>query len=84
METSLRSIGNSKGAVIPAQLLKELDINLGDKLDARAENGALIITPKSLKPKYTLDELLAKCDQSAAMPETLSEWDSAQPVGNEL
>ena len=84
METSLRSIGNSKGAVIPAQLLKELNISVGDKLDAKAENGTLVITPKSLKPKYTLNELLAKCDENAPMPETLVEWDSAQPVGNEL
>lgn len=84
METTLRNIGNSKGAVIPAQLLKELDMNLGDKLDARAENGSLVLTPKSVKPKYTLAELLAQCDESAPMPETLVEWDSAQPVGNEL
>ena len=84
METTLRSIGNSKGAVIPVQLLKELDMNLGDKLDVKVENGSLVITPKSVKPKYTLEELLAQCDDSAPMPETLVEWDSAQPVGNEL
>ena len=43
-----------------------------------------MITPKSVKPKYTLAELLAQCDESAPMPETLVEWDSSQPVGNEL
>ncbi len=84
METSLRNIGNSKGAVIPAQLLKELDIHLGDKLDAKAENGSLVITPKSIKPKYTLDQLLAKCDESAPIPEELTEWDNSPSVGNEL
>lgn len=83
METSLRSIGKSKGAVIPAQLLKKLNITVGDKLDVKAENGTLVITPKSLKPKYTLNELLAKCNENAPMLETLIEWDSAQPVGNE-
>ena len=84
METSLRSIGNSKGAVFPAQLLKELNINLGDKLDAKAVKGSLVITPISIKPKYKLADLLAQCDESAPMPETLVEWDSAQPVGNEF
>lgn len=84
METSLRNIGNSKGAVIPAQLLKELNIHVGDKLDARAENGSIIITPKSIKPKYTLEQLLAKCDESAPMPEELTEWDNSPSVGNEL
>ena len=84
METSVRSIGNSKGAVIPAQLLKELDINLGDKLDANAENGKLIFSPVSSKPKYTLSELLAQCDESAPMPNELVEWNESQPVGNEI
>jgi len=84
METSLRNIGNSKGAVIPAQLLKELNIHLGDKLDAKAENGSLIITPKLIKPKYTLEQLLTKCDESAPMPEELIEWDNSSSVGSEL
>ena len=84
METSVRSIGNSKGAVIPAQLLKALNLEVGDKLDARAENGVLIITPKRTKPKYHLDELLAKCDETAPMPEPLEEWDRSQPVGEEF
>lgn len=74
METSLRNIGNSKGAVIPAQLLKELGIHVGDKLDAKAENGTLIISPIHSKPKYILNELLAQCDESAPMPNELVEW----------
>jgi len=83
METSLRNIGNSKGVVFPVQLLKELNINLGDKLDAKAENGSIVITPKSTKPKYTLAELLSQCDESAPMPETIVQWDNSQSVGNE-
>ncbi len=83
METSLRNIGNSKGVVFPVQLLKELNINLGDKLDAKAENGSIVITPKSTKPKYTLAELLSQCDESAPMPKTLIAWDNIQPIGNE-
>jgi len=83
MEIVLRKIGNSIGAVFPNKLLKKLNINLGDKLDAKAENGSIVITPKSVKPKYTLAELLAQCDESAPMPETIVEWDNAQSVGNE-
>lgn len=75
METSLRNIGNSKGAVIPAQLLKELNLDVGDTLEIKAENGTLVITPKAAKPKYKLNDLLAKCDPSAPMPEALVEWD---------
>ena len=84
METSLRNIGNSKGAVIPAQLLKELGLNVGDKLDAKAENGTLIFSPVSTKRTYKLSDLLAQCDESAPMPNELVEWNESQQVGNEI
>ena len=90
METSLRNIGNSKGAVIPAKVLKELKLDVGDKLEAKAENGRLIITPvREPKPKYTLDQLLAKCDDTASiaeqpMPQELSELESVDSVGLEI
>ena len=82
MKTSLRTIGNSKGAVIPAQLLKELGLNVGDQLEATAEGGRLIMTPGS-KPKYSLSELLARCDEGAPMPQELLDWDRVKPVGAE-
>lgn len=84
METSLRNIGNSKGAVIPAVLLKELNIQVGDKLEATVDNGVLIITPKATKPRYTLAQLLAQCDETAPMPDELTEWVNLEPVGNEI
>jgi len=83
MKIALRNIGNSKGAVIPAPLLRELNIKVGDQLDAVAENGRLIITPTH-KPKYTLGELLAQCDPSAPTPTEMQEWESMRPVGDEI
>ncbi|WP_133406270.1 AbrB/MazE/SpoVT family DNA-binding domain-containing protein [Parashewanella tropica] len=83
METTLRTIGNSKGAVIPVQLLKELGLKVGDKLEAITENGRLVITPKKQK-KYSLDDLLAKCDDSAPMPQELVDWDGSRAVGEEI
>ncbi|WP_257275091.1 MULTISPECIES: hypothetical protein [unclassified Endozoicomonas] len=35
------------------------------------------------RPRYSMDELLAQCDLSAAMPEEFTEWDSIPPVGDE-
>ncbi len=83
MKTALRVIGNSKGAVIPAALLRELNLNVGDQLDAQAVDGVLILTP-SRKPKYTLAELLAQCDPSAPMPDEMTDWDRMNPMGNEI
>ncbi|MDP2714691.1 AbrB/MazE/SpoVT family DNA-binding domain-containing protein [Rheinheimera sp.] len=82
MEIIIRKIGNSKGVVIPAPLLKQLGLDIDDKADVVAENGRLVIAPKA-KTKYSLAELIAKCDQDAAMPEELIEWEAVAPVGNE-
>ena len=84
MKTQLRDIGNSKGAVIPAQLLKELGLKVGDPLEATTEGGRLIMTPIKLKPRYSLEELIAKCDKTAPMPSDLAEWERVSSVGVEL
>ncbi len=82
MKTLVRNIGNSKGAVLPAQLLKALKIKTGDQLEILEENGRIILVPKG--PKYTLDELIAQCDPSAAIPSEIEEWDQVKPVGQEI
>jgi len=84
METLLRNIGNSKGVVLPAQLLKELGFQVGDKLQVTATDGTLVIAPMKKPHKYRLTDLLAKCDSSAPMPQALAEWDSAPTVGSEV
>lgn len=38
----------------------------------------------SIKPKYTLSELMAQCDETAPQHESLCDWDEAKPVGNEV
>ncbi|MBT42773.1 MAG: hypothetical protein CMF12_09630 [Idiomarina sp.] len=83
MEIQIRKIGNSKGAVIPAPLLKELGLDIGTSLDAHAENGRLVLEPKRAS-KYQLDELLQQCDPQAATPDDLTNWEQANAVGNEL
>ena len=46
---------------------------------------AAIVEERKGQPEieYELDELLAKCDGSAPMPQELVEWDHSQPVGDE-
>ncbi len=83
MEISIRDIGNSRGVVIPKKLLDELSAKTGDKMEMTVEDGKFVLTPKKAKPRYKLADLLAQCDESAPMPETLIEWDNAQSVGKE-
>ncbi|MCF6281200.1 MAG: AbrB/MazE/SpoVT family DNA-binding domain-containing protein [Candidatus Polarisedimenticolaceae bacterium] len=82
METKIRMVGNSAGAIIPASILRKLKLHAGDTLSIEESDGKIILAAN--KPRYSLDELLAKCDSSEPMPEELSEWDQAHPVGKEV
>ena len=82
MKTAVRKIGNSAGVIIAANALQVAGIKLGDEVEIQESPGCIKIT--AAKPKYTLDELLAQCDQSALAPKELEDWDISQPVGNEL
>ena len=83
MQTVVRKIGNSAGTIIPATLLKKLNLKEGDLVDIRDDKGRIVIVPYRIKRKYTLTELLAKCDESAPMPQELIDWDNTPEAGNE-
>lgn len=38
----------------------------------------------AMRPRYTLDKLLAQCDPDAPMPDELRDWEAAPPVGSEF
>ena len=83
METTIRKFGNSKGAIIPAVLLKELGLNLNDKVDAKAENGRIIIEP-IYKRDYSLEELLSQCEASTmSLDDEDKNWLNSPAVGRE-
>ncbi len=47
------------------------------------ENGRSIIEPKE-RPRYSLDELLAQCDENETPSPEDCAWLGAKPVGKEL
>lgn len=84
METRIRKFGNSKGAIIPAPLLKELDLNENALVDARAENGRLIIEPITQQKEYSLIELLEQCNaENMSLDDEDRAWLDSEPVGRE-
>ena len=83
MRSQLRKIGNSTGAIIPKALLNELGITEGDEIEISVNADEIIIKKKADKPRYTLTELLAKCDPNAPNF-TINDWDNGQPVGDEI
>ena len=83
METVIRKYGNSKGVIIPAALLKELDLDVNEKIDVKTENGRIIIEPVR-QPEYSLDELLAQCSpETMTLDDDDKAWLNDSPVGKE-
>ena len=80
MQATLRRIGNSTGLILPTGVLKTLKLKQGDSIDIETKNDVILI--KKDKPRYTLEELIAKCDPQA--PPVTHEWDNVKPVGNEI
>ena len=81
--TKLRKIGGSIMLAVPRALLDVLNLRVGVEVDIGVENGRLVIEPKA-RPRYSLDELLAQCDENEAPSTEDRVWVDAKPVGKEL
>ncbi|MBN2824133.1 MAG: AbrB/MazE/SpoVT family DNA-binding domain-containing protein, partial [Campylobacterales bacterium] len=57
MTATLSSWGNSQGMRLPKEILKELHLSIGDKLNISIENEKIIIEPIKKRKKYSIDEL---------------------------
>lgn len=81
--TSLRKVGGSIMMAVPPALLDMLHIGAGTTVGIEIDHGRLVVEPQ-LRPRYTLDELLAECDASAPISDEDHAWLDSGPVGNEL
>ena len=81
--TNLRKVGGSVMLAVPPALLDLLDLRAGARVDIGIEKGRLVVAPRAW-PSYTLDELLAQCDETAPADQEDRAWLEARPVGNEL
>ena len=81
--TNLRRVGGSVMLAVPPALLDLLKLGAGARVDIGIEDGRLVVAPRT-RPSYTLDELLAQCDENASADDGDSEWLEARPVGSEL
>ncbi|MYD96431.1 MAG: antitoxin [Gammaproteobacteria bacterium] len=81
--TNLRKVGGSVMLPVPPVLLDLLNLGVGAKVGIGVKDGLLIVEPTK-RPGYTLEELLAQCDDAAAPSAEDRAWLDARPVGNEL
>ena len=80
--TTISKWGNSKGVRIPAEILKEAQVDLNDKLyfDVN-EPGQIIMSKVPIPQKGTLEYLFKDYSNGSFKTELI---DLGEPVGNEL
>ena len=84
MELVIRKIGNSAGLALPAPLLREWGLSIGQRLlVGRSGEGALTLRPAKTRKKYSAAELNAQCNPRAPMPADLAAWEAMRPAGDE-
>lgn len=81
--TNLRKVGGSIMLAVPPAILELLELQAGSSVGLAVADGRLVIEPIR-PPRYTLDELLAQCDASAAVSDEDRQWLDGRPTGNEL
>ena len=81
--TKLRKVGGSVMLTVPPAILDLLRLGAGTAVEIGVENGRLTVQPK-VRPVYTLDQLLAQCDQVDTPSAEDRAWIDAEPVGEEL
>ncbi len=69
---------------VPKKLLDQLDADAGSTAELTVDKGRLIVEPRPRR-KYTLGELLSKCQKSDLAPSQADHaWLSDTPRGKEL
>lgn len=81
MQLLIRKWGNSAAVLLPAALLDQLNVALGDKLVVDIRPEGIMLLPK--RPRYALPDLIAQCDLNAPPPADISLWDEMRAVGRE-
>ena len=81
--TNLRKVGGSIMLAVPPTILELLHLHAGATVGLAVDHGRLVVEP-TLRPRYSLDELLAQCDASAEVSAEDLDWMDSKPVGREL
>ena len=81
--TNLRKVGGSIMLAVPPVILDLLHLRAGTTVGLAVDHGRLVVEPTP-RPHYSLDELLAQCDESVEISEEDRAWLDSEPVGREL
>ncbi|MCY4622303.1 MAG: antitoxin [bacterium] len=79
----LRQVGGSVMLAVPPALLDVLEVRSGSTVDLDIDAGRLIVVPRR-PPRYTLEDLIAQCDQTAPPDDDDLTWIDGAALGKEL
>ncbi|OGA14923.1 MAG: hypothetical protein A3I63_00915 [Betaproteobacteria bacterium RIFCSPLOWO2_02_FULL_66_14] len=79
----LRAIGGSVMVAVPKPFLSQANLRPGSEVTVAFERGKITLAPVA-KPRYTLNELLARCNFKRRPSRPDREWQAAAPAGQEL
>jgi len=68
---------------IPRAVLDQLELEAGARVELAVADGRLVVVP-ARRPRYTLAELLAASDYSAAPSDDDKAWVGAPAAGREI
>ena len=81
----LKKAGGSLIVTVPARARDALRLSAGQEMLVAVEGHRLVFeVSRPSRPKYSIDELIAKCDPSAPYPDEAREWIDAPAAGREL
>ena len=79
---SVQKWGNSIALRIPSATVKAWGVREGDSVELTVQDDALVAKPR--RKRYTLDELLARCNKkNMALSDEDRNWLNAPPRGKE-
>ena len=79
----LKIVGGSTMVTISPAMMAEVGLKPKVSVDVSVEDGRIVIT-NVRRPRYTLEELLAKCDPTKPFSDAEREWMSDKPAGREV
>ena len=80
---TLRAVGGSVVVALPKPALVRLNLRPGSQVRVEVDRGKVTLTPIT-KPRYSLSELLGKCDFKKKASSDGRAWQAAKPVGKEI
>ncbi len=83
MTVTLRKVGGSVVMAVPRKILRLVNLGPGSRMDLSVESGKVVATP-TRRPRYTLEELLARTPGKFLVPKRSDPWLRSGPVGKEV